>query len=329
MTLCRRRIRLTRYRYGVRTARQWALVAAFSLGSCLPAQAGDVLSYIGDFRQAAEHGKTFHQFNIDNDSLLLTRRDGFYSSGLRYTQLHEMREDRRTHRYGWRLGQELYTASDIKLPPELIHPNDHPYAGWLYAGIFKQIVQPNGASWKWGVDVGCLGPCAGGEGTQTTLHRILNQPLPQGWAKQLRNEWGAVLQVEKNFAPWRWRNTASLTPGLHGRIGNIFTDARAVMVLRMGRLQETADSPAMYGFFRMDGRLVGYNATLQGGHFSRNNPHTVDPEPWVGEAEAGVVWRHPPFGLRVSVMRRSNEIRGLTNTQGSQNIGTLQFSYFP
>lgn len=294
---------------------------------CLPAHAQDAHAFIDGYRQAAEKGSTTHQLDIDNDSLLLTRRDGFYSSGLRYTQQYEMRDQDRVVRYGWRIGQELYTASDIKLQPDEIDPNDHPYAAWLYAGIYKQTVQPDGAAWKWGVDLGCLGPCAGGEWTQKTLHRILQQPLPQGWSRQVRNEWGVVLHAEQSFAPWRWSQNASLTPVLHGRFGNIFTDAGAAMVLRMGRLQQTAESSALYGFFRLDGRVVAYNATLQGGYFARNNLHTVSPERLVGEAEAGVVWQIPPYAVRFSVIRRGNEIRGLTNSQGSQNIGSFRFSY--
>lgn len=298
-------------------------------GICPAVHAEGVSAFIDGYRQAVSNGKTTHSLDIDNDSLLLTRRDGFYSSGLRYTQEHELREQGQTLRYGWRLGQELYTASDIKLPPDQINSNDHPYAAWLYAGIYKQVIKPDGSAWKLGLDLGCLGPCAGGEATQKTLHRILRQPLPQGWATQVRNEWGAVLHAEQSLAPWTWSRNASLTPVIHGRFGNIFTDAGAALILRLGRFHRAEARTALYSFFRMDGRVVAYNATLQGGYFSRNNPHTVSPERIVGEAEAGVIWKTRPYTIGFSVIRRSNEIRGLTNSQGSQNIGTLRFSYSP
>lgn len=299
------------------------------IGGGASAHAESVMGFIDNFRQAAAHGKTAHVLDIENDSLLLTRRDGFYSSGLLYTQQHEMREGNRLVRYGWRLGQELYTASDIKLLPEQIPANDHPYAGWLYAGVFKQIVQADGAAWKWGMDLGCLGACAGGEWTQTTLHRILNQPLPQGWDTQVGTEAGVVLHGEKTFGAWGWGDSVSLTPVMHGRFGNIFTDAGAALLLRVGRFEEAQDRSSLHGYFRVDGRAVGYNATLQGGYFSNDNARTVSPERLVGEAEVGVVWRLAPYALRVSVIRRSNEVRGLTNSQGGQNIGSLQFSYSP
>lgn len=313
----------------IRTAR-WMLAAGMLLiWSGAPAHAESVSGFVDRFRQAAAQGKTTHLLDIENDSLLLTRRDGFYSSGLRYTQQHEVREGNATIHYGWRLGQELYTASDIKLMPDQIPANDHPYAGWLYAGVFKQIVQPDGAAWKWGVDLGCLGPCAGGKWTQTTLHRILNQPLPEGWDTQLGNEAGVVLYAEQIFAPWRWGSHASLSPVLHGRFGNIFTDAGAALIVRVGQFEPARESTSLHGYFRLDGRSVGYNATLQGGYFSNDNARTVSPNRLVGEAEAGVVWRLAPYAIRASVIRRSNEVRGLTNSQGSQNIGSLQFSYSP
>lgn len=311
------------------TGRWWRLLALSLVVTSPIVHAQGVSAFIDSYRQAASNGKTTHSLDIDNDSLLLTRKDGFYSSGLRYTQEYELREQGQTVRYGWRIGQELYTASDIKLPPDQINPNDHPYASWLYAGIYKQTIDPDGAAWKWRLDLGCLGPCAGGEWTQKTLHRILQQPLPQGWAKQVRNEWGFVLHAEQSLAPWTWSRNTSLTPVLHGRFGNIFTDAGAGLTLRLGRLQQTVNSSALYSFFRLDGRVVGYNASLQGGYFARNNPHTVSPERLVGEVEAGIAWQIPPYGVRISVMRRSNEIRGLTNSQGSQNIGILRFTYSP
>src|SRR5690606_28344990 len=101
-------------------------------------------------------------------------------------------------------------------------------------------------------------------------------------------------------------------------------DAGAALILRLGRLQQTVNSSAFYSFFRADGRVVGYNASLQGGYFAGNNHHTVSPERMVGEVEAGIAWKAAPYALRFSVVRRSNEIRGLTNSQGSQNIGRLQ-----
>lgn len=282
-----------------------------------------------DYQRVAGQGKGEHIVGIDNDTLLLNKNDGFYTSGLRYTRKHTLEEGGVATGYGWRIGQELYTASDIKLPPELIGPPDHPYAGWLYGGIFKEVHRTDGTYSKWGVDIGCLGPCAGGRWTQTNFHRIINQPLPQGWSKQVKNEAGIVLQGE--VAPVRWTPMPWLdaTPYFHGRFGNIFTDAGAGAVVRAGRLNLLPSQPTLHGFLRADARAVGYNATLQGGYFSKDNPYTVTPKRFVGEAEAGIAWIQGPYAAAVSIIRRSNEIRDLPNSAGAQSFVRLLFSYTP
>jgi hypothetical protein len=284
---------------------------------------------IDDYRQAVREGSLTHELNIDNDSLLLNRDDGFYTSGFGYAQRHALRSASGLTVFGWRLGQQLYTASDIKLPPGRVGPPDHPYAGWLYGGFFKETYDRSGAYSKIGIDLGCLGPCAGGEWTQKNLHRIIDQPLPRGWGKQVRNEVGVVLHADYAPLAWKLAPWADLTPSIKGRFGNIFTDAGAGLLLRLGHLPGLPGDAGFHAFARLDGRAVAYNATLEGGYFSSGNPHTVDPRRFVAEAEGGVAWSRGPYGVRASIVRRGNEIRGLPDSTGTQNFVRLLFSYTP
>lgn len=285
--------------------------------------------FLSDFQKARAEGKSATLVDIDNDTLLLNKNDGFYTSGARFTREYRMRDATQLTTFGWRLGQELYTASDIKLPPQLVGPPDHPYAAWLYGGLFKETYRADGTHYSVGVDAGCLGPCAGGEPSQRFVHSVLRQPEPQGWSKQVKNEpgvvlWGEVAPVRWRFSPW-----GDATPRLRGRFGNIYTDAGAGVTLRAGQLNVLPDEPTFHGFLRVDGTAVGYNASLQGGYFSSGNPHTVSPKRFVAEAEIGVAWKRPPYGFSAGVVRRGNEIRDLPNSIGAQNFVRLQFSYTP
>ncbi|MES2932086.1 MAG: lipid A deacylase LpxR family protein [Pseudomonadota bacterium] len=247
-----------------------------------------------DFQKVRAEGSTSHILDIENDSLLLNHADGFYTSGLVYTQRSVLQESDRSNVVGWRLGHEMYTASDIKLRPEEITAPDHPYAAWAYAGMFKETHRNDGSSFSLGVDLGCLGPCAGGEWVQTNLHRLLNQPLPESWRTQVRNEFGAVLYADiapVRLTPLPWLDA---TPHLKGRFGNIFTDVGAGLTLRAGRLNLLPDQATLHGFVRLDARAVAYDATLQGGYFSKQNPYTVQPKRLLGEAELGLVWNRAP-----------------------------------
>jgi lipid A 3-O-deacylase len=305
------------------------VVCMLFAGISMQSSAGTFGNLVEDFGNAYRDGKTTHLVDIDNDSLLLQRDDGLYTSGLGYTQRYAIGGSARSTVFGWRIGQELYTASDVKLPPAWISPSDHPYAGWLYGGIFKEMHHADGTRRKFGVDIGCLGPCAGGEWTQTNLHRLLRQPLPKGWGRQVKNEAGVVLYAD--VAPVRWTPGPSIdiTPNLHGRFGNIFTDIGAGLTLRAGELNLLPDQSTLHAYLRVDGRAVGYNATMQGGYFSKNNLHTVAPKRFVAEAEIGVAWRSAPYGLNIGIVRRGNEVRDLPNSIGAQNFARLQVSYAP
>lgn len=284
---------------------------------------------VADYQRTRAEGRVSHQLDIDNDTLLFNKNDGFYTSGMRYTQLRTLGNAGGATTFGWRLGQELYTASDIKLPPALVGPHDHPYAGWLYGGFFRQVEHADGTHVKVGIDIGCLGPCAGGEWTQTNFHRLIHQPLPQGWSSQVKNEVGAVLHAD--LAPVRWAPSRmiDITPSVNGRFGNIFTDVGASVTVRAGQLESSPDHASFHGFVRTDLHAVAYNATLQGGYFSHDNPHTVEPRRFVGEAEAGVLWTYGSYGAKLAIVRRSNEIRDLPNSVGAQNYVHMQFSYTP
>jgi hypothetical protein len=282
-----------------------------------------------EFARVREQGKSTHVLDIENDSLLLKRDDGLYTSGLRYTYLYSMGDAAQLKTYGWRIGQELYTASDIKFEPAEIPSNDHPYAAWLYAGLFKEQHRADGNFYRMGLDIGCLGPCAGGETTQDALHGILNQPKPRAWSTQLRNEWGAVLYGDYAPARFAWNDNVDIRPSVHGRFGNIFTDVAGNLTLRAGQLSQLPNQSTMHGFLRLGGRLVAYNATLQGGYFSDGGSRTVDPKGFVPEAEAGFVWNRAPFNILLSVVRRGNEIEGLSSSAGMQNFARVSISYTP
>ena len=134
-----------------------------------------------------------------------------------------------------------------------------------------------------------------------------------------------------DVAPVRWSASPGLdlTPVFRARLGNIYTDATASLVMRLGQLDRPVSEASLSGFLRADARLVGYNATLQGGAFSSDNPRTVDPKRLVGELELGAEWRSGALGLKASVIRRGNEIKGLENSIGAQNFVRLQFLYSP
>ena len=276
-----------------------------------------------------EEGRPVSTLEIDNDSLLFSRADSFYTSGLRYSRGYRLNTGEGWRFAGWRLGQQLYTPSDVRIPPARLNPLDRPYAGWLYGGFFYTVINADGSELAFGLDVGCLGPCAGGRATQSFIHKVLDQPEPRGWSSQQGHEPGVVLRVGGRAPFWRFHPNADLRPGISLRAGNIFTDLSAEATLRAGRLQVSADGAGLYGFARGSVRVVGYDATLQGGLFSDMEARTVRPKRFTAEWELGLQWQQRSWACRLSVIRRGNEIVGLPESLGQQDFLRLVVSYFP
>ncbi len=282
-----------------------------------------------EIREIVTSGRVTSTLDIDNDSLLLNRSDGQYTSGVRFTKNYRLRQDHGWVSAGWRVGQQLYTAKNAQLPPELLGAVDRPYAGWLYGGLYYRLEHADGSETAFGLDAGCLGPCALGRQTQEALHHLLRQPQPRGWSTQLSTELGVVAHLGGRGPYWRFGDSIDLRPGIAARIGNIFTDLSADLSLRVGELQPVPDASTVYGFLRAGARVVAYDATLQGGLFRRDAQRTVDPKRLTGEAEAGLQWQGGRWAVRVSVIVRSNEIRGLSDSEGRQDFMRVAISYSP
>ncbi len=276
-----------------------------------------------------KEGRPTSTLEIDNDSLLLRRDDGLYTSGVRFSRSYRLRSPEGWRSAGWRLGQQLFTPSDVRVLSDNLNPLDRPYAGWLYGGFFYNVADFDGSELAFGLDVGCLGPCAGGRPTQTFVHKLFDQPEPRGWSTQIRNEAGVVLRAGARAPYWRLNRHADVRPGVSLRLGNIFTDLTADATLRAGRLESSAEAAGLYVFARGALRAVAYDATLEGGMFSDDQVRTVKPRRMTSEWELGLQWYQRSWAWRLSLVRRGNEISGLSESLGRQDFLRLSISYFP
>ncbi|MDH4184924.1 MAG: lipid A deacylase LpxR family protein [Nitrospinota bacterium] len=138
------------------------------------------------------------------------------------------------------IGQNIYTPSDKShLEPQT---EGRPYAGWLYAGFFKETLTTEDLYYRYGLQLGCVGPCAFAEKTQTWVHRnIVSSPVPQGWSNQIKDEFGVVLSGELRKTVLDLPTAGGLNSRYFdlalysdGNVGNIFTDLSAGAIIRLG-----------------------------------------------------------------------------------------------
>ena len=128
-----------------------------------------------------------------------------------------------------------------------------------------------------------MGPAAGGNQLQTFLHQLTGNAEPRGWGYQVRNDaiLGYRVAYEKQLlaAPGR----AELLGTAEASLGTLYTYAGSGLRLRVGHfapsfagldaMEPRNDGPwQVYGLATLEGRLVGYDATLQGGVFNRSSP---------------------------------------------------------
>ena len=140
-------------------------------------------------------------------------------------------------RVGFALGQNIYTPADTD--SRVPDPKDRPYAAWAYLGVMLASETPDRLDTV-ELDLGVVGPAAGGRFVQNQFHNLINVPKANGWGFQLHNEPGAILSAER-----RWRLSAppilqagieaDAIPIIGASVGNVMTYANAGLMLRLGQ----------------------------------------------------------------------------------------------
>jgi lipid A 3-O-deacylase len=234
-----------------------------------------------------------------------------------------------TRRVGITIGQNLYTPQDLTTSQPIF--NDRPYAAWLYSSFalqstYKRADPTTGKAEPvrldtLQVDVGVVGPAAGGAFVQNNFHTLIGDPISYGWANQLHNEPTLGLTFER-----RWRASPGvlfenskleydIIPRMGAVVGNVATYASTGATVRVGKDLHSDFGPARghpalpgseafigegfgwYMFAGLNGEAVARNIFLDGNTDGNDIVH-VTHRPFVGEASAGVTLLFR--GMRIS-----------------------------
>ena len=190
-----------------------------------------------------------------------------------------------TRYHGIRLHYDGFTPLRIQDP--FIRVGDRPYASYWYASLFRVANQPASRfRLTTALNLGFIGSAAGAKGFQTTLHEWLGAPTPRGWDYQIRND--VVLGYEARLEQQLLTvgRAVELIGDVNASLGTLYTYAGTGARLRAGLFQPyfsnlgVSRQPGqrriqLYTEAQLEGRLVGYDATLQGGLFRSDNPYTL------------------------------------------------------
>ncbi len=295
--------------------------------------------------------RSIYTFQVENDVFnRFARSDRDYTSGVRVgwlspaitdmqpglvalttvpTIFGEAPADSVIRRFAVSFGQNIYTPEDTWASYPIY--NDRPYAAWLYASFALQNTYKRHDP-KTGrdeptrldtlqIDVGIVGPAAGGEFVQNNFHTLIGVDRTYGWAYQLHNEPTIGLTFER-----RWRTGRAVLiedpklevdfiPRFGAAAGNVATFASVGGTARIGKnlrddFGPTRARPALPGseafigdgsfgwylFAGIDGSAVARNIFLDGN--TDGQSMSVTRRPFVGEAQVGfaILYR----GVRVS-----------------------------
>ena len=143
--------------------------------------------------------------------------------------------DRKELRQGFALSHTIFTPEDkTLLVPD---PTDRPYAAWLY--VSGTVVASDADTQDTlQVNLGVVGPSAGGEFVQNNFHKIIGAAEAQGWPSQLRDEPGIEIIVQRMQLiagpdlPFGLETDIGFDIG--GALGNVRTYATTGLTARIG-----------------------------------------------------------------------------------------------
>ena len=235
-------------------------------------------------------------------------------------------------RWGAALGHSLFTPDDIETSQPL--PDQHPYAAWLY-GEFSVFAEKTDQIDQFTLQLGVVGPNAGGEWVQNEVHNIVGAPQARGWDNQIGNEVGVVLSYDRRYRAFRSLNIGSLgtdiTPSFGLSVGNIQTNARAGVMVRLGedlrsdygpsRVRPSlagagyfapGDNFSWYVFGGVEARAVAHNIFIDGSLF-RDSESELSRHTLVGDIQFGVAWQLYGTQFGITFVERTDQFEGQTS----------------
>jgi lipid A 3-O-deacylase len=242
------------------------------------------------------------------------------------------------------IGQNIYTPNNLALtdPP----PGARPYAGFLYGAL--GVTADSGVHLdQLQLTLGVVGPDSLAEQTQKLVHKIINDREPMGWATQLHNEPGLIINYERAFKIIKPQSFLGVVfdvePHYGAAVGNVYDYFNTGAMARIGfnlpkdygpmRIEpslpgsnyfEPTAGLGAYIFAGVDGRAIARNLFLDGNTFEPSR--SVQKMDLVGDLDLGAAITFDAFRLAFTHVIRTREYKTqATNDQFGAVDLTVRF----
>jgi len=187
-------------------------------------------------------------------------------------------DESRQSRYGIAFEQTGFTPVDITALE--FQYGDRPYAATIVLKSFTITTDAaRNIRLSSAITLGMIGPAALGNEMQTSIHKWIDDDLPQGWKHQIKNDLilDYELALEKQLL--NVSNIVIINSHSKIRVGTLNTYASTGLNMTFG----LRGSPNVnnirpfqaYIYVHPVVSAIAYDATLQGGMFNKNSPYTI------------------------------------------------------
>ena len=224
----------------------------------------------------------------END--LFAKSDEDYSQGISFELNHPfflkspvtriLLKTKSVTRTGISLEHDAYTPS--YLDTSGILRNDRPYAATLSVRSFR-ISEDTLRKFRLvsSFTLGVIGPAAGGKEIQTGIHKAINGIRPLGWGNQISNDLLVNYRVDAQKSLFTITSRFLIAANASVVVGSPYTGVNAGFAIMAGHFnspffkQAVIGKVRIYVYFQPVVSYLLYDATLQGGLFSRSSVYVV------------------------------------------------------
>ncbi len=259
-----------------------------------------ILQAIGRVKgQAIDNTESFRSISSEKyfrgyyENDFFTGKDRDYTQGIYIEKVHpEIRHFFLTRlllhppnsklKYGLAIEHDAYTPNYIDRPG--IQVGDRPYAATLTLKTFITAVNPKGKKRITTVlTTGVIGPWAGGEEMQRTIHHWINYTQPLGWHNQMSND--LVLNYQINYEKEiltraNWLSVSSYSSVRVGTLSDKISSGFSFITGNFDSPYKPATSVLSrkwrwHLYYQPLVSLIGYDAVLEGPVFNHSSPYTI------------------------------------------------------
>lgn len=233
-------------------------------------------------------------FTNENDAYLFRKHDAYYTNGifLRFGTAGE--KNRKKIIRSYELGQMIYTPLIRKTRNET--DIDRPYCGFLFASYSRAAFSENDDMFQYSGTLGVVGDISLGEDMQNSYHKLLGYGRFTGWQYQVENAVGFDIGISYARTVLEDPAWIKLVPQVQASLGSNYTNAKLGLNLVIGAFEENRNSALwnarisqydnklrrkseLFVYWYPELVVQGYNATVQGGLFSKGSGQAVLSEP--------------------------------------------------